>query len=90
MNLETLYSKYGQDALKNTVLLESIIVHRSVLTPLKNTDYKDFTLQDLNIISPSKFLDSYKSDYKEMQNSMIYGQSLDFEILLEKIMKELK
>ncbi|MDO5970285.1 nucleotidyl transferase AbiEii/AbiGii toxin family protein [Flavivirga aquimarina] len=87
---QILNSEYGQGALKNTVLFESIIAHRSVLTPLKTTDYKDLTLQSLNIIPPNEFLDSYKSDYKEMQNSMIYGESLDFEILLEKIMKELK
>jgi hypothetical protein len=87
---QILNSEYGQAALKNTVLFESIIVHRKVLTPMKTTDYETLTLQNINIIPPVEFLEKYKSDYKEMQSSMIHGESLDFDILLEQIMEKLK
>ncbi len=87
---QILNSEYGQAALKNTELFESIIAHRKVLTPMKTTDYETLTLQSLNIIPPNEFLDNYKSDYKEMQSSMIYGESLDFDVLLKKIINELK
>lgn len=87
---QILNSDYGQNALKNTRLFESIIAHRKVLTPIKTTDYETLTLQSLNIIPPDELLESYKSDYKEMQNSMIHGESLDFDELLQNIIKELK
>ncbi|WP_136469025.1 nucleotidyl transferase AbiEii/AbiGii toxin family protein [Flagellimonas onchidii] len=87
---QILNSEYGQAALKNTSLFESIITHRSVLTPMKTTDYESMTLQSLNVIPPKEFLDNYKSDYKEMQSSMIHGDSLDFDVLLKNIMNELK
>lgn len=87
---QILNSEYGQNALKNTELFESIIAHRSVLTPMKTTDYKILTLKNLNIIPPDSLLEKYKSDYKEMQNSMIHGKSLDFDMLLETIINELK
>ncbi len=87
---QILNSEYGQTALKNTTLFESIIAHRKVLTPMKTTDYETLTLQSLNIIPPDELLESYKSDYKEMQDSMIHGESLDFDMLLENIINELK
>lgn len=87
---QILNSEFGQAALKNIALFESIIAHRKVLTPMKTTDYETLTLQNLNIIPPDEFLDSYKSDYKEMQSSMIYGESRDFDTLLKKITNELK
>ncbi len=87
---QILNSEYGQVALKNTALFESIIAHRKVLTPMKTTDYETLTLQSLNIIPPDGFLDNYKSDYKEMQSSMIHGESLDFDTLIDTITNELK
>ncbi len=87
---QILNSEYGQAALKNTELFESIIAHRKVLTPIKTTDYETLTLQNINIIPPDKFLEKYKSDYKEMQSSMIHGESLDFDALLQIIINELK
>jgi hypothetical protein len=87
---QILDSDYGVKALKNTTLFESIIAHRSVLTPIKTTDYNGLTLKNLNIIPPDDLLENYKSDYKEMQDSMIHGESLDFDTLLKNIINELK
>ncbi len=87
---QILNSEYGQAALKNTTLFESIIAHRKVLTPMKTTNYETLTVQRLNIIPPGDQLENYKSDYKEMQSNMIHGESLDFDTLLEKIINELK
>ncbi|MCR9155341.1 MAG: nucleotidyl transferase AbiEii/AbiGii toxin family protein [Bacteroidetes bacterium] len=87
---QILDSEFGQEALKNKELFESIINHRKVLTPMKTTDYETLTLQSLNVIPPDKHLSNYKSDYKEMQSSMIHGESLDFDELIEKITNALK
>ncbi len=86
---QILDSEFGQEALKNTELFENIINHRKVLTPMKTTDYETLVLQSLNIIPPNEHLSNYKSDYKEMQSSMIYGESLDFDVLLAKIKQSL-
>ena len=87
---QILNSDYGVKALKNNVLFESIIAHRNVLTPMKTTDYNSLTLKSLNIVPPDELIESYKSDYKEMQDSMIHGESIDFDSLLKNITNELK
>ena len=80
----------GKSALKNTALFESIIAHRRVLTPMKTTNYDSLRLNTLNITPPLEHLNNYKSDYKEMQSSMIYGESKDFDTLLEEITTKLR
>jgi hypothetical protein len=87
---QILDSEYGQEALKNIDLFNSIIEHRKVLTPMKTTDYDALSLQNIEITPPKEHLEHYKSDYKEMQNSMIHGNSLGFDVLLDKILKNLK
>ena len=84
---QILDSEYGKDAIQDTELFESIIAHRKVLTPTKTTNYDSLSLEKLNISPPEEQLKNYKSDYKEMQNSMIHGRSEDFGELLEKIKK---
>lgn len=86
---QILNSEYGQLALENKSLFKSIIEHRKVLTPMKTTDYNTLTMESLNIKPPVTILENFKADYKEMQNSMIYGESLDFDILLETIINKL-
>jgi hypothetical protein len=86
---QILNSDYGKSALKDGELFASIINHRKVYTPIKSTDYDMITLQSLNIIPPDEFIEKYRADYNVMQKSMIYGESLDFDELLEHIMKDL-
>ena len=87
---EILESDYGKEALKNTALFESIVEHRKVLTPMKTTNYENMTLKDLDIIPPKEQLENYRSDYKEMQNSMIHGASFSFDTTLNKILNGLR
>lgn len=87
---EILDSSYGKEALKNKTLFESIVEHRKVLTPMKTTNYENMTLKGLEIMPPEDQLEHYRSDYKEMQSSMIYGESIDFDKLIERILKEIK
>ena len=87
---QILESHYGKQALLNAELFESIINHRKVFTPIKSTIYDDLKLHRLNIIPPSAVIGQYKKDYREMQASMIHGESLSFDELLNKITKALK
>ncbi len=83
-------SEFGKEAIKNRELFESIVAHRSILTPMKTTNYETLTLQSLRITPSDEHLTNYKSDYREMQSSMIHGDSLDFDALIKKITNALK
>ncbi len=87
---QILNTEFGQDALKDRELFQSIIEHRRALTPVKTTDYDTLSLETLKITPPAEQLKNYKSDYKEMQNSMIHGDSQEFDTLLEKINDNLR
>lgn len=87
---QILKTDYGQEALNDTELFKSIISHRSTLTPIKTTNYEALSIKSLNILPPKQILEQYRSDYKEMQTSMIYGESEDFDTILEQIVNKLK
>lgn len=87
---QILNTEFGPAALVDKALFESIVMHRKVLTPVKTTDYETLTLQNLNIVPPDKILDNFKADYKEMQTSMIHGETEGFEPLIERILLKLK
>lgn len=81
-------TEFGERAIKNTELFNSIIEHRKKFTPVKTVDYENLNIEDLEIIPSSELFDLYKKDYAEMQENMIYGESLTFEKLIEKIEEE--
>ena len=79
---------YGQKAINDVELFNSIIGHRQKFTPVKIVDYENLTIDQLQILPPEKFYDLYENDYKEMLESMIYGKNLDFDKLIELIKQE--
>jgi hypothetical protein len=81
---------FGKKALKNHKLFNKIIDHRKKFTPLKIVNYDALSIDQLEIIPPGEVFQLYKKDYMEMQDSMIYGESMDFRILIEQISKILK
>jgi hypothetical protein len=76
-------------ALDNPSLYNEIINHRAVYTKIATVDYSLHQPKTLNPIPPDKILADWEKDYKFMQETMIYGDSLPFEKLIERI-KELK
>lgn len=76
-------------ALDNQSLYNEIINHRSIYTKIAAVDYNLHQPKTLNPIPPDKILGDWEKDYKAMQEAMIYGESLPFEQLIER-MKELK
>lgn len=81
-------TEFGQQAIKNTELFNYIIEHRKKFTPVKTVDYENLNIENLEIIPPRELFDLYKKDYAEIQENMIYGESLTFEKLIERIEKE--
>lgn len=76
-------------ALKNKALYNEIINHRSIYTKIAAVDYDLHQPKTLNPVPPEMILGDWEKDYKEMQEAMIYGKSIPFEQLIERI-KELK
>jgi predicted nucleotidyltransferase component of viral defense system len=78
-------TEFGKSALKDEKLFRAICTHRAVFTPVRGINYKELQLNDLSILPIGDFLDSYKDDYQEMKENMFYGESPEFEELIETI-----
>jgi len=75
----------AENALSNKELYLSVIEHRRIFIGLRDFDYSTLLPQTLNIVPPPGILEKWRQDYKEMQNSMIYGASPNYEHLIEKL-----
>jgi len=81
-------TSFAKSALNNSDLYNVIVAHRRTLTAMKEVDYDTHTPERINFVPPVFILDSWKKDYEIMQAGMIYGKSLPFDRLIERI-KEL-
>lgn len=77
---------YGKEAIKNKELFETLVQHRSKYTPLRGISYDLHTPQTINFIPPAEVTELWKKDYQAMQEFMIYGETLEFEELLKKLL----
>ncbi len=66
-------------------LYQHIVEHRSIITPIRGIDYANHAPQKINPLPPDKLLGEWKKDYEQMQESMIYKDSLPFEKLMDRI-----
>ena len=74
-----------EEALKNKELYNSVVEHRRIFVGLKGFDYNTLAAKTINIIPPESVIELWKADYEIMQRTMIYGSSLPFDKLIEKI-----
>jgi len=75
----------AEKALKDNVLYSSIVEHRRIFIGLKGFDYTTLATKTINIVPPENIIDLWKTDYEIMQKTMIYGNSLPFNKLIDKI-----
>ena len=75
----------AEEALKNKELYHSVIEHRRMFIGLKDFDYNTLMPKTINIIPPDNVIAQWQQDYETMQHTMIYGKSLSFSKLIEKI-----
>lgn len=80
---------FARNAIGNDELWNTIAHHRETFTSMSGVDYTPDIRRRLQLIPPTSIIDNWKKDYRDMQDSMIYGESLPFEILLERL-KELE
>jgi len=80
--------EHAKQAFQDEKLYRYIIHHRRNLIGLKGIDYDKHWPGSINLIPPEDVRKEWEEDYKSMQESMIFGDSLPFGTLLER-MKEL-
>ena len=77
----------AKEALNDDELYQSVIEHRRLFIGLKGFDYSTLNKKTLKIVPSSDVIDKWKIDYNSMQEDMIYGDSLVFNELIDKIVK---
>ena len=76
---------YAKSALQNMSLYIEIVEHRKKFYHVGGVDY---SLDMPNMISfcPSgEILNRFRSDYENMKSSFIYGNPLDFDLLIKRL-----
>ncbi|MDR0574383.1 MAG: nucleotidyl transferase AbiEii/AbiGii toxin family protein [Tannerella sp.] len=81
-------TRFAVDAMNNVNLYLSIIEHRRMLTAMKEVDYSTHIPEKINFVPPDSIIELWRKDYDVMRGNMIYGKSLPFNKLIERI-KEL-
>lgn len=79
-------TEFADAALRNKELYETIIKHRFKFTKVGDVDYNLHQPQTINPIPPTEVIEFWKSDYKTMQEQMIYGDSPSFETIIFKLL----
>lgn len=78
-------STYGLEALRNRQLYDTIVEHRRTYYALKYVDYNQHAPRFIIIIPPQSVIQDWAEDYANMQEHFIYGGSLPFKRLIERI-----
>lgn len=78
-------TEYAEIALQNTELYNTIVSHRSKFTAISGIDYLKHNPANIKFIPPDSVIKMWKTDYEEMKMSMIYGELLEFDKLINKL-----
>ena len=76
---------YSQKALRDKDLYQHIVEHRRSITPLRGIDYANHSAGKINFIPPGGLIKKWKNDYQQMQENMIYKESLPFDKLIARL-----
>lgn len=78
-------TEYAEIALQNTELYNTIVKHRSKFTAIPGIDYSKHKPANIKFIPPDSIIKMWEADYEEMKGSMIYGQPLEFDKLINRL-----
>ena len=76
----------AENALKDKDLFRSIVAHRRMFIAIKDFDYNTLSPKTIKIVPPDNVIAKWEDDYSKMQ-AMIYGNSLSFSEIIDKITK---
>ena len=66
-------------------LWESISHHRQVFTSMRDVDYSPDIRKRIVLVPPADFMKEWKDDYESMRGTMVFGTSLAFDDLIERL-----
>lgn len=76
----------AEEALKDTDLYNAVIEHRRKFIGLRGFDYNTLQQETLSILPPTQEIEQlWREDYRRMQDTMIYGESVGFDDILKTI-----
>ena len=82
-------TEYGLEALPNRQLYDAIVEHRKTYYALKYVNYDLHAPSSISFTIPKSVMDAWQDDYADMRRFFIYGESLEFDALMQK-MRELQ
>ena len=89
-DLECMMDKdFAKEAINDDELWENIRHHREIFTSVKDIDYSADIRKEIVLVPPTDVIGNWESDYRDMQEQMVYGDSLSFSELIER-MRELE
>ena len=87
-DLEKMMDKdFAIKAIFNNELWDTIRHHREKFTHINGVDYSQDIRSKISLIPPAEVFDNWQQDYEAMQNTMIHGNSLTFNKLIDRIKK---
>ena len=78
-------TEYGREALTDRALYEAIVEHRRAYYALKYVNYDLHSPATINFLIPEQAKEAWTADYADMRRFFIYGRSLEFDALMQKI-----
>ena len=78
-------TEYGKEALSNRKLYDAIVEHRKSYYDLKYINYDLHNPSTINFTIPESVIGAWRDDYADMRRYFIYGESLEFQSLIERI-----
>lgn len=76
---------FAKEALLNKELYSDIVAHREEFTAWSGLDYSLHKPETIAFVPPASVMHDLQEDYRKMQEGFIYGDSLPFEKLIERL-----
>ena len=78
-------TEYGKEALTDRSLYDAIVEHRRAYYALKYVKYDLHAPATIDFMIPEKVKEAWKLDYADMRRFFIYGKSLEFDALVQRL-----
>ncbi len=75
----------GNKVLKDHEFYTTLLEHRKGYVRLGNVDYDTLHYSTLSFIPPDAVIEMFRQDYRAMQAAMIYGDSPDFDTIINEL-----
>jgi len=82
-------TEFGKASMQDRELFDRIVQHRAKYTSIRGIDYNNHAPHRLDFLPPDEVQANWERDYGLMQRAMIYGKSLSYAALIQRL-EELK